>query len=323
MALRRATSRFARDALKLGEKELASIQESAPAAFDSMGLGGGPQGVRHSSQLAVKTRMKSVKNIQKITKAMKMVAASKMRSAQVLTESSRGIVQPLTKLLGDMPGTKAEKNLTVPVSTDRGLCGGINTTVSKYAKSLIAMNESDGAEAALTILGEKAKGQLQRELGKKIALTVADTSKVRLTFTQVSQITEEMLKQDFGAARIIYNRFVNAATFKPTIATVLSPDTLEKNMEAGGKMDEYEIEGPDRSELLLDLCEFQMAATMYNALCENACSEHASRMSAMENSTKNATEMLNDLTLQYNRSRQASITTELIEIISGASAISG
>lgn len=321
MALRRATSRFAHDVRKLGERELATIKEALPG-FESAGLGG-PQGVRHASQLAVKTRMKSVKNIQKITKAMKMVAASKMRSAQVLTEQSRGIVEPLVRLLGDMPASEAEKNLTVPVSTDRGLCGGINTTISKYARSIISMNEADGKEASLAILGEKAKGQLQRDMKNNIAVTIADTTKVRITFSQVSQITEDLLKQDFGAARILYNRFVNAATFKPTIATILSPDTLEKNLEAGGKLDEYEIEGPDRSELLLDLCEFQMAATMYNAMCENACSEHASRMSAMENSTKNASEMLNDLTLQYNRSRQASITTELIEIISGASAISG
>ncbi|GAB4815770.1 hypothetical protein N2152v2_002816 [Parachlorella kessleri] len=292
------------------------------------------EGVRHASTLAVKQRMKSVASIQKITKAMKMVAASKMRSAQLATEKSRGIVAPFVKLLGDLPDVDVAKNITVPITTDRGLCGGINTTVCKYARATTktlaggeALNQAvlvweSEKENQLIVVGEKGRSQLQRDMRNSIIATIADTNKVRITFPQVSAIAEELLKTEFDAARLIFNRFQSAIAYKPTIATVLSPDNLEKEAaEGGGGLDQYEIEGPDRPELLADLAEFQLAATLYNCLLENNCSEQSSRMAAMENSTKNAGEMLGKLTLTYNRTRQASITTELIEIISGATAL--
>jgi len=252
---------------------------------------------------------------------MKMVAASKMRAAQSATEQSRGIVGPLIRMLGDLPAAPVEKSLTLPISTDKGLCGGINSTVSKYTRAVHQLNQTEGKDSSVVIVGEKARMQLQRDMRDKIKMTVADVGKVKVTFSQVSHIAEDILKTDFDAARIIFNRFVNSISFKPTIATILAPDSLEKSLEAGGELDAYEIEGPDKSELLLDLCEFQLAATLHNAIQENVCSEHASRMMAMENSTKNAAEMLGQLTLTYNRTRQATITRELIEIISGAAAI--
>jgi len=162
---------------------------------------------------------------------------------------------------------------------------------------------------------------LQRDQADKIVATVGDTQKVRLTFPQTCSIAEEILKTEYDVARIVYNRFVSAIAQKPTIATVLSPDSLEKEAEAGGGLDKYEIEGPGRAELLQNLAEFNLATSLYTAMLENNCSEQSSRMSAMENSTKNAGEMLGKLTLTYNRTRQASITTELIEIISGATAL--
>lgn len=280
------------------------------------------EGVRHASTLAVKQRMKSVASIQKITKAMKMVAASKMRSAQLATEKSRGIVAPFVKLLGDLPDVDVAKNITVPITTDRGLCGGINTTVCKYARATTKTLAGGEKENQLIVVGEKGRSQLQRDMRNSIIATIADTNKLRITFPQVSAIAEELLKTEFDAARLIFNRFQSAIAYKPTIATVLSPDNLEKEAaEGGGGLDQYEIEGPDRPELLADLAEFQLAATLYNCLLENNCSEQSSRMAAMENSTKNAGEMLGKLTLTYNRTRQASITTELIEIISGATAL--
>ena len=176
-------------------------------------------------------------------------------------------------------------------------------------------------EQSLMILGEKGKAQLQRDQADKIVATIADTQKVRLTFPQACSIAEEVLKTEYDVARIVYNRFVSAIAQKPTIATVMSPDALEKEAEAGGGLDRYEIEGPGRAELLQNLAEFNLATSLYTAMLENNCSEQSSRMSAMENSTKNAGEMLGKLTLTYNRTRQASITTELIEIISGATAL--
>ena len=268
--------------------------------------------------------MRSVQNIQKITKAMKMVAASKMRVAQAATMESRGLVRPLVRLLGDTPDADVEKNLTVAVTTDKGLCGGINTAVAKYSRGAArAVATGEGKVAEYVVVGEKGRSQLVRDSRDSIVATVADVGKVRVTFPQAAAVADILLKTEFDAARLVFNRFVSAISFKPTIATVLSPAALERQAEAGGSLDSYEVEGPDRAEMLQDLAEFTLAATLYNALLENGCSENAARMSAMENSTKNATEILAQLTLTYNRSRQASITTELIEIISGAAALEG
>ena len=223
-------------------------------------------------------------------------------------------------MLGDLPLAEGEKNVTVPVTTDKGLCGAINTMICKYTRTSMQVANPEG-EQQIVILGEKGKSQLQRDQTDKIVATFADTQKVRLTFPQTCSIAEEILKTEFDVARIVYNRFVSAISQKPTIATILSPDALEKQAEAGSSLDAYEIEGPGRAELLQNLAEFNLATSLYTAMLENNCSEQSSRMSAMENSTKNAGEMLGKLTLTYNRTRQASITTELIEIISGATAL--
>ena len=149
-----------------------------------------------------------------------------------------------------------------------------------------------------------------------------DATKQPLTFGTASALAEQVAKDNEGKALIVYNRFVSAISFKPTIATVLSGEEYEKSAEnLENKFDSYEVEGPDRGEFLLDLAEFKTGAVMYNALAENNTSELGSRMQSMESSSKNASEMLQKLTLLYNRTRQAAITTELIEIISGASAL--
>lgn len=268
--------------------------------------------------------MRSVRNIQKITSAMKMVAASKMRVAQAATESSRGMVRPLFRLLGDTPDADVEKNLTVAITSDKGLCGGINSAVAKYSRATVgAVGSGDGKVAEYVVIGEKGKSQLGRTDANAIAATVADVGKVKTTFGVAAAVADILLRTEYDAARIVFNRFVSAISFKPTVATVLSPAALEKAAEAGGSLDAYEVEGPDRAELLADLAEFSLATVLYNALLENNCSEQAARMSAMESSTKNASEILGNLTLTYNRSRQAAITTELIEIISGAAALEG
>lgn len=269
---------------------------------------------------SVKIRMKSVGNIQKITKAMKMVAASRLKGAEQRARRSRSLVQPFVKLLGDTPDAPVEgKTLIVPITSDKGLCGGINSTVVKYTRVL---NDMNGGEASLDIIGEKARSQLSRAFPQQLNDVIVDTTKQPLTFATVSGIADAIMSKNSPKTHLIYNRFQSAIAFKPTVATILSNDELEKIAEEGvNAFDTYEIEGPDRSEFLLDLAEFKMGALLYNAMLENNTSELGSRMQSMESSSKNAGEMLGKLTLLYNRTRQAAITTELIEIISGASAL--
>ena len=211
--------------------------------------------------------------------------------------------------------------MLIPISSDKGLCGGINSTVVKVSK---AVSSSTGGDASLTIIGEKARGQLSKAFSDNLKNVILDVTKMPLSFSTASLVTDKILSDGAHKYQIIYNRFQSVISFKPTVATVLSAEGYEKVAESGeNSFDEYELEGSDRSELLLDLAEFKFGAVMYNALLENSTSELGSRMQSMENSTKNAKDMLGKLTLLYNRTRQASITTELIEIISGASALEG
>ncbi|PSS07977.1 ATP synthase subunit gamma like [Actinidia chinensis var. chinensis] len=287
-----------------------------------------PFGLRTISTQVVRNRMKSVKSIQKITKAMKMVAASKLRAIQVKAENSRGLWQPFTALLGDTPSVDVKKNVIVTISSDKGLCGGINSTSVKTSKAMHKLNSGPDKENKYVVLGEKAKVQLIRDSRKDIEISITELQKYPLNYTQVSVLADDVLKNvEFDALRIVFNKFHSVVSFMPTIATVLSPEMVEREAEAGGmlgNLDSYEIEGGEtKSEILQNLGEFQFSCVMFNAVLENACSEQGARMSAMDSSSRNAGEMLDRLTLSYNRTRQASITTELIEIISGASALTG
>jgi len=328
MALRRALAQgFARGSSALpgaGQAQLLPATAATSYKLDDLAAGAvAPFGVRHSLQ-QVKMRMRSVGNTKKITAAMKMVAASKMRVSERVSEQSRGMIDPFVKLLPDCPNVDAPKNMVVPITSDKGLCGGINSTVVKYVRQInnvIHLGENEEKETIIAIVGEKGKPQMVRTDAQRIVYTAADATKQKPTFALASMVAEDLLKSQPDVTRVVFNRFVSAVSYLPTIATVLSPEYLEKEMEAGSAMDQYEVEGPEGSELLMDLSEFHLAATMYNAIAENASSENASRVAAMESSTKNASEMLQKLTLLYNRSRQAAITNELIEIISGASAL--
>ncbi|XP_057519881.1 ATP synthase subunit gamma, mitochondrial-like isoform X2 [Amaranthus tricolor] len=235
---------------------------------------------------AVRNRMKSVKNIQKITKAMKMVAASKLRQIQTKTENSRGLWQPFTALLGDTPSVDEKKNVVITISSDKGLCGGNNSTSVKTSRAIRKISDGPDKETKYVILGEKAKVQLIRDSRKDIELCITELQKNPLNYTQVAALADDILKNvQFDALRIVFNKFSSVVSFVPTMSTILSPEV------------------------------------MFNAVLVNACSEQGARMSAMDSSSRNAGDMLVRLTLTYNRTRQASITTELIEIISGASAL--
>ncbi|CAK7323236.1 unnamed protein product [Dovyalis caffra] len=310
-----------------------------------------PLGVRSISTQVVRNRMKSVKNIQKITKAMKMVAASKLRLIQTKAENSRGLWQPFTALLGDTPSVDVKKNVIVTVSSDKGLCGGINSTAVKVSRAVSKVTSGPDKETKYVILGEKAKAQLIRDSKKNIAICMTELQKNPLNYTQVSVLADDILKNvEYDALRIVFNKFQSVVSFLPTMATILSPEVAERETESGGKLgdlDSYEIEGGEtKGEILQNLTEFQFSCSssatlindyailvhmrtdstmqvLFNAVMENACSEQGARMSAMDSSSRNAGEMLDRLTLTYNRTRQASITTELTEIISGAAALEG
>jgi len=307
-----------------------SIKNVAQTFTADTGLTGegfiAPFGARHASRQILQQRMKSVGNISKITSAMKMVAASRLRGAQTRVEASRGIWVPGTKLMGDVPDVDVPNNLTIAITSDRGLCGGINSTVAKVTRATLGclniMGQAEDKTSSLVILGDKGKA-LQKEFRPQIPMTIADWTKIPVTFTAVSLMADELLKHKADVTRVVFNQFKSAISFQATVSTVMSAEVAEKRAEAGGMMDEYEIEEEDRAPLLMDLSEFQLSAVLYNSMLENQASELGSRMSAMDSSTKNAKDMLEKLTLTYNRSRQAAITTELIEIISGAAALEG
>ncbi|CAN4115449.1 unnamed protein product [Withania somnifera] len=263
-------------------------------------------GVRYISTQVVRNRMKSVKNIQKITKAMKMVAASKLRAIQTRAENSRGLWQPFTALLGDTPSVDVKKNVIITVSSDKGLCGGINSTSVKISRALHKLNSGPEKENKYVVLGEKAKAQLVRDSKKNIELIMTELQKNPLNYTQVSVLADDILKNvEFDALRIVYNKFQSVVSFLPTVSTVLSPEVVEREAESGGKLgdlDSYEVEGAEtKAEVLQNLAEFQFSCVLFNAVLENATSEQGARMSAMDSSSRNAGDMLDRLTLTYNR----------------------
>ena len=311
-----------------------SVGSRGSAAMELQAFGGAftPLGsARAVSSQILRMRMKSVTSIQKITKAMKMVAASKLRGVQVKAENSRGMWQPFTALLGDKPDVNVKKKVIVVVSSDKGLCGGINSTSVKYTRAMTRINGLQGADKELkyVVIGEKAKAQLLRDSKKDITLFIGETQKLSICFSQVALIADDILRTNKADAyHVVFNKFGSVVSFLPTVATILSPQTLTAappgETAKAGDMDSYEVEGADMpAEALDNLLEFQFASLLYNAMLENATSESGARMSAMDNSSRNATEMLGKLNLTYNRGRQTSITTELIEIISGAAALEG
>ncbi|KAM7267732.1 hypothetical protein ACFE04_009898 [Oxalis oulophora] len=318
-AIRREGRRFVTTPL-ISTRPIAAVRSTGFSEDDT------PFGVRSISTQIVRNRMKSVKNIQKITKAMKMVAASKLRAVQTRTENSRGLWQPFTALLGDTPTVDVKKNVIITISSDKGLCGGINSTSVKMSKGIHKLQSGPDKENKYVVVGEKAKAQLIRDSKKDIEMNINELQKLPLNYTQISSLADDILKNvQYDALRVVFNKFQSVVSFVPTVATVLSPEIVERESESGGKLgelDAYEIEGGEtKGEILQNLTEFQFSCVMFNAVLENACSEQGARMSAMDSSSRNAGEMLDRLTIFYNRTRQASITTELIEIISGASAL--
>jgi F-type H+-transporting ATPase subunit gamma len=207
------------------------------------------------------------------------------------------------------------KNLLVIMSTDKGLCGGVNTILSRHTRQMMAKLDAAGKQYQLFILGEKGRGILRRQYSSVI-LGAATERQMPYTFELSSAITQELLEGEFDAVHLVYNKFKSAIAYDPSIKSITPlVDPTAPFLYP------YEVEPENDPETLHNFFEFTLASQIHHSLMENATSEQSSRMTAMENASKNAGEMIGKLTLQYNRARQTRITTELIEIISGASAL--
>ena len=288
----------------------------------------------------LKKRIKSVKSTQKITKAMKMVAAAKLRKAQENAEKGRpysqkmqNIILNLTRSISDpqnapklLVGTGIDKtHLCVVLTADRGLCGGFNSNICKLAKSSFKKILSEGKNLKIITVGSKGLDQIKREYEKYIVKKFSFKDKKQITFKEAEIIGNEIInlfkKNEFDKCILFYNNFKNVITQIPQAQQIVPADkTSIKENKVNDENLSYEFE-PEEEEILEDLLPKNISTQVFKAFLENAASEQGSRMTAMDNATRNAGDLVDKLTINYNRSRQASITKELIEIISGAESL--
>ena len=288
----------------------------------------------------LRVRIRSVRSTQKITSAMKMVAASRLRRAQEQAEAARPYAQRMERVLGSLAGRMAslpgappllvgtgqdETHLLVVATSDRGLAGGFNASILREARRRIRELEAAGKRVMLLIIGRKGRDGLRRDYARSIRDSLTEIGRRRLSFDEARDIAERILvlyqEGGFDACTIVYNRFRSAMTQIVTVQQLIpfAPVVASDGAEAlAGAVYEFE---PSEEEILAELLPKNLAVQIYTALLENAASEQGARMTAMDNATRNAGEMIDRLTLNYNRTRQAVITRELIEIISGAEAL--
>ncbi len=285
----------------------------------------------------LRKRIKSVKSTQKITKAMKMVAAAKLRKAQENAEKGRpysekmnNIILNLSNSITDkesapklLAGTGNEKvHLCIVLTADRGLCGGFNTNIVKKAKSFFEKIKSEGKNLKIITVGSKGFDQLKRAYGNQIIekISFKDSKVANYLDAEIvgKKIIELFEKKEFDICTIFYNQFKNVITQIPQEQQIipLKSSEVKKNLVE----DNYEFE-PEEDEILSNLLPKNISTQLFKAMLENSASEQGSRMSAMDSATRNAGELVDKLTINYNRSRQAAITKELIEIISGAESL--
>lgn len=291
---------------------------------------------------SLRIRINSVKSTQKITKAMKMVAASKLRRAQEAAEQARPYAERMAQILSSLAagqngaenaprllvGTGSDQvHLLIVATAERGLCGAFNSSIVKLARRKIEELTAQGKTVKILCVGKKGRDQLRRDHASKIMDTVDLSKSKRLGFADAQEIADRVLalydEGQFDVAHIFYNNFKSVISQIPTAqqlipAMIGGNDNVEPGPDLGGAIYEYE---PDEEAILLQLLPRNLSVQVYRALLENAASEQGARMSAMDNATRNAGEMIKKLTTVYNRSRQAQITKELIEIISGAEAV--
>ncbi len=288
----------------------------------------------------LKKRIKSVKSTQKITKAMKMVAAAKLRKAQENAEKGRpysnkmqNIILNLTNSISDpenapklLVGTGKDKiYLCVVLTADRGLCGGFNSNICKLAKLNFKKLIKEGKEIKIITVGSKGLDQIKRDFGKFIIKKFSFKDKKNISFAEAEIVGKEILerfeKNEFDKCMIFFNNFKNVITQIPQAQQIIPIEkTVLKTDEKKEEKVSYDFE-PDEDEILEDLLPKNISTQIFKAFLENSASEQGSRMTAMDNATRNAGDLVDKLTINYNRSRQASITKELIEIISGAESL--
>jgi F-type H+-transporting ATPase subunit gamma len=285
----------------------------------------------------LKKRIASVKSTQKITKAMKMVAAAKLRRAQENAEKGRpysekmnNIILNLSSSISDkenapklLSGTGEDKiHLCIVLTSDRGLCGGFNTNIIKKAKAFFQKISDEGKNLKIITVGSKGYDQLKRAYKDDILERISFKDSKTINYLDAEKvgkmIIENFEKKEFDVCTIFYNKFKNVITQIPQEQQIIPLKNSEA--EENSSEDNYEFE-PDEDEILSNLLPKNISTQIFKAMLENSASEQGSRMSAMDNATRNAGEMVDKLTIEYNRSRQAAITKELIEIISGAESL--
>ena len=285
----------------------------------------------------LKKRIVSVKSTQKITKAMKMVAAAKLKRAQENAEKGRPYSEKMNNIILNLAdgisdkenapklltGTGQDKiHLCVVLTSDRGLCGGFNSNIIKKAKTYFRKVLGEGKTLKIITVGSKGYDQLKRLYSDKIVEKISFKEAKNANYVDAEKvgkiIIESFLKKEFDVCTIFYNKFKNVITQIPQEQQIIPLKSSES--EGSSSEDNYEFE-PEEDEILSNLLPKNISTQIFKAMLENSASEQGSRMSAMDNATRNAGEMVEKLTIQYNRSRQAAITKELIEIISGAESL--
>lgn len=283
----------------------------------------------------LKNRINSVKSTKKITSAMKMVAAAKLRRAQEAAEAARPYAERMEAVLGNLSkaasgsdtapkllaGTGSDQvHMLVIATSERGLCGGFNSTIVRKARHDIRALLQDGKTVKILTVGKKGREQLKRDFEDLMVDHVDMSGVKKLSYNNAAGIAADVLRRfeagEFDIATLYFNEFQSVLTQVPTGLQMI-PAVFEDD---GGEGTNYEYE-PEEEEILADLLPRNIATQIFRGLLENAASEQGARMTAMDNATRNAGEMIDKLTIQYNRSRQAAITSELIEIISGAEAL--
>ena len=285
----------------------------------------------------LKKRIMSVKSTQKITKAMKMVAAAKLKRAQESAEKGRPYSEKMNNIILNLSLGIADKesapkllsgsgknqiHLCVVMTSDRGLCGGFNANIIKKAKNYFSDVTKEGKEIKIITVGSKGNDQLKRLYGDKIIENISFKDSKNANFFDAEKvgkiIIEKFEKEEFDICTIFFNQFKNVITQIPQAQQIIPLNAVNENQE--NLNESYEFE-PDEDEILNNLLPKNISTQIFKAMLENSASEQGARMSAMDNATRNAGEMVDKLTIEYNRSRQAAITKELIEIISGAESL--
>ncbi|KAF9541013.1 ATP synthase F1 gamma [Agrocybe pediades] len=292
-------------------------------------LGAAPANARNMATLReIELRLKSVRNIEKITKSMKMIASTKLAKAQRAMDAGKKYGIANNEVFNHVPSDKPTPNkLFIVISSDKGLCGGIHSSVSKATRRALAnvedsplanANANDAKvdpSSSVMVIGDKSKAQLQRQLGGNIQMTFNQIGRDIPTFTDAATVADLIVSSGvkYDSVVLIYNKFVSAISYEAAAMEIKGEAALKES-------DSFKVY-ENEDDATQDLAEFSLANAIYAALVEGHACEQSARRNAMDNASKNATDMIGTLQMQYNRGRQAAITNELVDIITGASAL--